>query len=467
MAGFAAAAGAKKAAASAGSSSSGAASKKPLATGAAGSGAAAAKKLGGGKAKGKAGAGAKKGKKVEEAEAAPDPAAVEAARLKALEEIEAAREAAREQEWKERQAQREEIEQAIIMEERRVREKERKKREKEAAEKKRQQAFIEAAFEGEHDKVQKQLGAWIEECFGAPLIGAKLDCEDEHKHTPLSEAACGGHVPICKLLLKHGAAVNSLNDQGRTPLWRASFGGFAEVVALLLEHGADPRIMSKSNESAEMICPSAEAKAKLQEAAADEAALEERISRREAALAEQWVPPPPDPADQPIGQAGYSLQLGVQRLADALDSITRDSDRFTLIVDLGEKASTFFRYRDCNYAMAYKPDDIEPEKLRKSVLGALRYGKPFLLDMLSLELSEASLNALLDPVLPGLLALLLSKEILKEDNYAKLVHARDGDEYKVGAWKERNLDYFHFVVLTRLPVPPEWVSESFFVLKVA
>ena len=45
-----------------------------------------------------------------------------------------------------------------------------------------------------------------------------------------------------------------------------------------------------------------------------------------------------------------------------------------------------------------RPADIEPDTLRKSVLGALRFGKPFVLDMLSLELTEDAVNDILEPV---------------------------------------------------------------------
>jgi len=55
----------------------------------------------------------------------------------------------------------------------------------------------------------------------------------------------------------------------------------------------------------------------------------------------------------------HSLQIGIQRLADALDSVGRDSDRYTLIVDLGGNAATYLKYRDVNMAMAYKPGDCE------------------------------------------------------------------------------------------------------------
>jgi len=405
------------------------------------------------------------------AEAAPpDPAALEAERVRKIEEEEAERVAAREKEWQLRQEQRQEIEQEIIAEERRVREKERKKKEKTAAEKKKQTAFLEAAFDGELEAVQKQVKAWVDECFGAELIGAKIDCMDAHKHTPLSEAACGGQVEIVRLLLRHGGDANTQNEQGRTPLWRAAFMDKRDVVALLLEQGGDPRIASDSNEVPEMVAPTAEMKELLREASGTPeavAALEAKIAARAEALSEQWIPPPPDPSDAPIGEAGYCLQLGIQRLADALDSIGRDSDRYSLIVDLGEKASLFLKYRDVNLALAYRPADVEPETLRKLILGALRFGKPFVLDMLSLETDEHSLSALLDPVMPGLLKLLLSKEILKEEHYSKLIHESDGDEYNLLAWKEKCLEYFHFVVLTKAPHPCEWCTENFFIIKVA
>ena len=48
---------------------------------------------------------------------------------------------------------------------------------------------------------------------------------------------------------------------------------------------------------------------------------------------------------------------------------------------------TFFTYRDVNLVYAYRPDDVEPQSLRKKLMGALRYGKPLGLDYLSLTLT--------------------------------------------------------------------------------
>ena len=166
----------------------------------------------------------------------------EVARLAKLAEEEAAREAEREKLWQEREAQRQdeqEIRGSSGSNSARLREQERKKKEKIKAERKKMDLLLENAFDGEVEEAWR--AAWVEECFGATLIGAKVDCEDKNKHTALSEAACGGHANVCKLLLDHGANVNSVNVQGRTPLFRAAFMDKRECVKLLLENGGDPR----------------------------------------------------------------------------------------------------------------------------------------------------------------------------------------------------------------------------------
>tara|TARA_B110001452_G_C15108079_1_gene386299 strand:- start:598 stop:849 length:252 start_codon:yes stop_codon:yes gene_type:complete len=42
-----------------------------------------------------------------------------------------------------------------------------------------------------------------------------------------------------------------------------------------------------------------------------------------------------------------------------------------------------------------------------------------------------------------------------------------GGRYDPKLWKERNLDFFQFVLLTTLPQPPEWCAGSLFIVKVA
>jgi len=46
--------------------------------------------------------------------------------------------------------------------------------------------------------------------------------------------------------------------------------------------------------------------------------------------------------------------------------------RWPLIIDTSGQAATFLHYRDTNYINALSPRDVEPERIRMSILGALR-----------------------------------------------------------------------------------------------
>ena len=55
--------------------------------------------------------------------------------------------------------------------------------------------------------------------------------------SPLTLAACGGHVELANLLIERGANIEEVNDEGYTPLMEAAREGHEEMVALLLSHG--------------------------------------------------------------------------------------------------------------------------------------------------------------------------------------------------------------------------------------
>jgi hypothetical protein len=398
------------------------------------------------------------------AEPAPPPETAEERTERLLRE-ERERDEERERAYKEREEQRQEIEMAIIEEERRLRAKEQKKREQEKAERRKQQKFREAAFDGEIDVIKAQLAEWVEETFGATLLGVKVDCMDENKTTPLSEAACAGQTEIVKLLVEHGANINLVNIQNRTPLWRAAFMDKRETAEYLLSVGGDPRLKADSGDSPAMVAPSPELTALFE--GWDAAKTDELIAAREKALEGQWVPPPPAEEDQPAGQAGYFLQIGLARFADALDSVTEESDRPILVADLSGKVVTYFEYRDCNMHCYARPADIEPDRLRKGLLGALRYGKPFVLDMMSMDLEEEAIRELFDAVQPKLLDKILSKKIMREEHYLSLVAEGDDEQYNKVFWNEATTKHYTFVLRSKRPLPPEWCAEGFFIIRVA
>ncbi|XP_791789.3 ankyrin repeat and MYND domain-containing protein 2 [Strongylocentrotus purpuratus] len=74
------------------------------------------------------------------------------------------------------------------------------------------------------------------------LIGSSdvsVNCVDEHGMTPLQNAAFKGNLPLCELLLAHGADVNANHhENGYTTLMFGALSGNTEVTRLMLQAGA-------------------------------------------------------------------------------------------------------------------------------------------------------------------------------------------------------------------------------------
>ncbi|KPM03312.1 sex-determining protein Fem1-like protein [Sarcoptes scabiei] len=70
---------------------------------------------------------------------------------------------------------------------------------------------------------------------------------------PLWCAAAAGNLECVKLLLEHGANVNSTTTANSTPLRAACFDGHYEIVRLLVENGADIEIANKLGHTCLMI----------------------------------------------------------------------------------------------------------------------------------------------------------------------------------------------------------------------
>ena len=73
--------------------------------------------------------------------------------------------------------------------------------------------------------------------------GSNLDAKDPAGgSSPLLVAALLGETETAKLLVDHGASLNSTNNDGSTALHGAAFFCHPETVAFLLEQGVDPEI---------------------------------------------------------------------------------------------------------------------------------------------------------------------------------------------------------------------------------
>jgi len=89
--------------------------------------------------------------------------------------------------------------------------------------------FVKLVSDGNASAVRKQLDDKT----------VRVDCLDEHGMTPLMTAAYKGDVTICRILLKHGANVNTnYHAQGYTTIMFAALSGNLETTQLMLEAGA-------------------------------------------------------------------------------------------------------------------------------------------------------------------------------------------------------------------------------------
>jgi ankyrin repeat protein len=77
--------------------------------------------------------------------------------------------------------------------------------------------------------------------------GEDVNAKSGYYETPLQAASYKGHVDVVRVLLDHGANVNTM-DKKNTPLSSACRGGHLEIMGLLLEHGADVDVWYDSDD---------------------------------------------------------------------------------------------------------------------------------------------------------------------------------------------------------------------------
>ncbi|XP_031435342.1 IQ motif and ankyrin repeat domain-containing protein 1 [Clupea harengus] len=151
-------------------------------------------------------------------------------------------------------------------------------------------------------------------------------------------------------------------------------------------------------------------------------------------------------------------------LKDIGGKIKQDG-RWPLIVDPSGQAATFLRYRDTNYLDAMHSDNMKPDTLRLALLGAIRYGKALVINMMDVDLLESVENQL-NQVSPGLSSQLMSKELLKEERYLNLVRSSDGPQYDRTEFRPDRLEMFSLVMLTKQRHPSDVLLTTFYPIEV-
>lgn len=142
-----------------------------------------------------------------------------------------------------------------------------------------------------------------------------------------------------------------------------------------------------------------------------------------------------------------------------------ESGRWPLVIDPSGQASVFLRYQDTNYVNALSSRHVAPHALRRSLLGALRYGKPLVLDLGEVDLWP-EMPRIFDQIQPGLLASLQDRSLLSNERYTSLIRPEDGEEYEANRFQDGRVRAFRFIVLSGQRVPNRDLVERCYALRV-
>ena len=142
----------------------------------------------------------------------------------------------------------------------------------------------------------------------------------------------------------------------------------------------------------------------------------------------------------------------------------RDSGKWPLVWDASGQSGIFLRYIDSNYVNAVSKALMEPNKLRRSILGAMRYGKPFVLDLMDVNIWD-EVQRDMDLIQFELMDKVLDQSILNEKVYLSLVRQPgDGEEYEAYKFQEAKIrEKFKVIFLCsgKSPPPADLLAKTF------
>lgn len=173
---------------------------------------------------------------------------------------------------------------------------------------------------------------------------------------------------------------------------------------------------------------------------------------------EPTVPPTPAIIRVPLPQ------LAVQVIEDAPGRYSGDGEgavrKWPCVIDPSRRTMTFLRYRDANCIDVCDPSEFDPAAIRRLLLGALRFGKPLVIDLhdtTMMSLVAERVNA----VQPGLWSKLLSREVLEQRVWETLLTPDDNAEvYAPLKWTAAQSAGFR-VILCAQGMPPDVHPEEF------
>jgi len=177
------------------------------------------------------------------------------------------------------------------------------------------------------------------------------------------------------------------------------------------------------------------------------------------AKAEAAAPAPAPAPLQPIVYAEYGLKELDAKVISDKEGTVKATGKWPTVFDEAGVSARFLRHRDVNMLTVPDAEQMEPETIRKAVIGSLKFGKPFILDMMEAEMYEFCKDQF-DKILPGLLEMILDKSICDDTyRYMKIVKEEDGSDYQNEF--NYNVAGFSFVVISQTAPNEELLRKTY------
>jgi len=108
---------------------------------------------------------------------------------------------------------------------------------------------------------------------------------------------------------------------------------------------------------------------------------------------------------------------------------------------------------------------MEPEVIRKALIGAIKFGKALVVDMMDSEMFDFVVEQM-DKIQPGLMDTILSKKICEPEVYITLYKEGEDEADLFKNMYDYNVTGFSFVVVSQNTAPSETLLRKTFPVKI-